>query len=74
MKNFALKYGLKVDDLRPQRVEGQLASILNTIKGKTLNGATYVQFRCHQGSKYFLIAGFDCNISNYSVELLKTET
>ena len=28
---------------------GRLTSILDTTKGKTLNGATYVQFRYHQG-------------------------
>ena len=28
---------------------GRLTSILNTTKGKKLNGATYVQFRYHQG-------------------------
>ena len=43
------KYGEICATLNTLSCLGRLTSILNTTKDKKLNGATYVQFRYHQG-------------------------
>ena len=66
------KYGEICATLNTLSCMGRLTSILNTTKDKKLNGATYVQFRYHQGLKaeqaeHFWLCVFSSNFSEWSL-------